>query len=76
MDHTQRAQIQAPVSNAILVTLVALIAVIIGFIVGIFALAVGHLTPYAASGTGAGAAIATYTIGMGTVKFIRNNDHR
>ncbi|MBP2056015.1 hypothetical protein J2Z21_009032 [Streptomyces griseochromogenes] len=34
-----------------------------------------HLTPYMASGTGASAAIAMFTIGMGTVKFIRSNDH-
>ncbi|MBL1086870.1 hypothetical protein JK359_33735 [Streptomyces actinomycinicus] len=75
MDHTQPAQIQAHVSNAILVTLMALAAMNIGFIVGIFARAVGHLTPYSASGTGAGAAITMFTIAMGTVKFLKSNDH-
>lgn len=72
MDPTQPLQPPVDVSKAILVTLLALIATNCGFIVGIFARAVGHLTPYAASVAGAGAAVAAFTIGMGVARFLRS----
>ncbi|MFF1405150.1 hypothetical protein [Streptomyces sp. NPDC058294] len=72
MDPTQPLQPSAAVSKAILVTLLALIATNWGFIVGIFARTVGHLTPYSASVAGAGAATAAFGIGMGVAEFLRS----
>ncbi|MFF0386938.1 hypothetical protein [Streptomyces sp. NPDC004286] len=70
MDPTQQLQPAGAVSNAILVTLLALIATNCGFVGGIFARTVGHLTMYSACVAGAGVTMAAFGIGLGVAKFI------
>jgi hypothetical protein len=75
VDRTQLIGSKPPVSKAILVTLNALIASDVGFIVGIFAGTVGELTLDAAAGVGACAAAGAFGIGMRIVAFIRSTSH-
>jgi hypothetical protein len=76
MDPTQPAQGQAPVSKAMLVTLLASIALNCGLSAAFITEAVGQVTPYAAAGFGAGTAIAVFGISMKATMFIRSNSHR
>ncbi|MGV9985101.1 hypothetical protein [Streptomyces olivaceus] len=71
MDRTQPHPDQARLSKAILVTLIALFAVIVALMVGIYASRVGDVTLYEASGAGGGAFIAVFTLGMLTLGYLR-----
>jgi hypothetical protein len=75
VDRTQLVGGKPPVSKAILVTLNALIASDVGFLVGIFAGTMGDLALDAATGVGAGAAAGAFGIGMRVVTFIRSTSH-
>ncbi|MCX5357329.1 hypothetical protein OG864_00850 [Streptomyces sp. NBC_00124] len=53
------------------ITLVALLAVIAGLVVGIYASLVGQLTLYPTSAVGGGASIAVFMIGMAVLAFLQ-----
>ncbi|MEU2739850.1 hypothetical protein ABZ656_31960 [Streptomyces sp. NPDC007095] len=74
MDTTQITPPKPTTSRAILITLLFLVGSNLGFISGIFAGAVGHLSPYAATVAGAGVFGATLAIGLPILIFIIKGD--
>lgn len=64
MDSTHNPAAEPTDPRAILVTLAMLVCGNIGFMAGIFAGLVGHLSIYASTATGAGAFTVTLPIGL------------
>ncbi|WP_333776759.1 hypothetical protein [Streptomyces sp. IBSBF 3136] len=60
-----------PLSKAMLVTLLALIAGFAGIVVGIFAGSVGHLTLFAATAVAVAAAVGTFGLGLAVLAYLR-----
>lgn len=71
MDGTQRPHGKTPASKTILVTFLALISVISGFVVGIYAALAGQLTLYPASAAGGGSAVLVFGLGMVVLAYLR-----
>ncbi|MBL1108013.1 hypothetical protein JK361_26070 [Streptomyces sp. 5-8] len=71
MDGTQAAPQRQYVTNATLVTSMALGAGDFGFIAGLYGSFVGHQTLYAATVTGCSAAVGAFMVGMAIATFIR-----
>ncbi|WP_254594720.1 hypothetical protein [Streptomyces sp. 8P21H-1] len=71
MDRTQPARDGTPLSKAILITLVALFAVVVGLLMGIYASRVGDLTFYSASAAGGGAWFVAFTLGLMILSYLR-----
>jgi hypothetical protein len=55
------------------VTLLSMLAAIIGPVVGIYASLVGQLTFYAASATGGGASVTVFLIGLAILTFLQED---